>query len=191
MPPPNRARRDALADAAIDVLARDGSHGLTHRAVDDRADAPNGTTSRYFRSRAALLEAVAERLTDRLRQRIDGLDPAPTDPVTLTDSLVATIMGMLDGNRSMALALMELHLEGNRSPVVRAAVSSALSARVDLIRGRCRSAGVEVSLKDAQLLDTTITGILFTTITVHASDDPLPLVRAMVQRTLTGQLLDS
>lgn len=191
MPPPNSARRNALADAAIEVLAEHGSHGLTHRAVDNRADAPGGTTSRYFRTRAALLEAVAERLTERLHQRIDTLTHTQTGPESLVDFLVETIMRMLNGDRSMTLALMELHLEGNRSPVIRAAVSRALSARVDLILNQCRSTGVDVSPRDALLLDTTITGILFTTITVDKVDDPTPLVRTIVQRTLTGHLLES
>src|SRR5687768_11877636 len=62
MAPVNQARRDRLADAAIEVLARLGARGLTHRAVDAEAGEPPGTTSRYFRTREALMSGVAQRI---------------------------------------------------------------------------------------------------------------------------------
>ncbi|GAA3066024.1 hypothetical protein GCM10020254_06880 [Streptomyces goshikiensis] len=55
-------RRTLLADAALGVLADEGVRGLTHRAVDRRAAMPPGTTSAYFRTRAALLTALVTRL---------------------------------------------------------------------------------------------------------------------------------
>ena len=35
--PINSERREQIADAALEVLATEGAHGLTHRAVDARA----------------------------------------------------------------------------------------------------------------------------------------------------------
>jgi AcrR family transcriptional regulator len=62
------ARTRQVGDAAIAVLAEHGARGLTHRAVDQAAGLPPGTTSNYARTRAALLTLV---LT-----RIDELDTA-------------------------------------------------------------------------------------------------------------------
>ena len=64
MPPPNAQRRAQLADAAIDLLVESGVHGVTHRAIDRRAELPAGTASNYFRSREALLVAVTQRVTE-------------------------------------------------------------------------------------------------------------------------------
>lgn len=64
MPPTNPGRRRALADAAIDLLAASGVHGVTHRAVEKTAGLPQGTASNYFRSREALLVAAAERIVE-------------------------------------------------------------------------------------------------------------------------------
>src|SRR5690606_3757177 len=61
----NPERRDRLGDAAIEVLASEGSRGLTHRAVDQRAGLPTGTTANYYRSRESLLTAAAERINTR------------------------------------------------------------------------------------------------------------------------------
>ncbi len=62
-PNPTERRRD-LCDAAIQLLADDGAKGLSHLKVDRSADVPDGTTSFYFRTRSALLRAVAERLAE-------------------------------------------------------------------------------------------------------------------------------
>jgi DNA-binding transcriptional regulator YbjK len=57
-------RRRQLTDAAIELLGRDGVHGVSHPKVDERADVPAGSTSFYFRTRQALLHAVADRLAE-------------------------------------------------------------------------------------------------------------------------------
>lgn len=57
-------RRDEVLDAAIDVLSTAGSRGLTYQAVDKCAAVPAGTTSNYFRNRAALLEGVVAHLVE-------------------------------------------------------------------------------------------------------------------------------
>ena len=57
--PGNPERRIQILDAAIDILCDDGVGGLTHRQVDSRSGVPAGTTSNYFRTRQALLEATA------------------------------------------------------------------------------------------------------------------------------------
>ena len=57
-------RRRELCDAAIRLLADDGIKGVSHLKVDRKASVPAGTTSFYFRTRAALLHAVAERVAE-------------------------------------------------------------------------------------------------------------------------------
>ncbi|OBA58108.1 transcriptional regulator [Mycobacterium sp. 1100029.7] len=46
------------------MLGNNGVHGLSHPKVDDQANVPAGSTSFYFRTRHALLQAVAARLTE-------------------------------------------------------------------------------------------------------------------------------
>ena len=55
-------RRTQVTEAALTVVATAGLKGLTHRAVDAAAAVPPGTTSNYFRNRAALVAAVAGRI---------------------------------------------------------------------------------------------------------------------------------
>jgi DNA-binding transcriptional regulator YbjK len=46
------------------LLGTNGVHGVSHPKVDHHAGVPAGTTSFYFRTRKALLHAVATRLTE-------------------------------------------------------------------------------------------------------------------------------
>ena len=77
------SRPQLLADAAIRVIAKGGLRGLTHRAVDREAELPQGSTSYYASTRAALLEMIAARLEERsladlhsLFARWKGAEPA-------------------------------------------------------------------------------------------------------------------
>ena len=56
-------RRQRIANAGIALIARGGTHRLTHRAVDAEAGLPNGSTSYYARSRRDLIRLVMEQLS--------------------------------------------------------------------------------------------------------------------------------
>ena len=56
-------RRQRIANAGIALIARGGTHRLTHRAVDAEAGLPNGSTSYYARSRHDLIRLVMEQLS--------------------------------------------------------------------------------------------------------------------------------
>ncbi|KQX57456.1 MULTISPECIES: TetR/AcrR family transcriptional regulator [unclassified Streptomyces] len=60
-PEPLGSRAERIGDAALDLLVERGMRGLTHRAVDERAGLPQGSTSNHARTRQALLEAAVRR----------------------------------------------------------------------------------------------------------------------------------
>ncbi|GII94004.1 TetR/AcrR family transcriptional regulator [Sinosporangium siamense] len=184
MPPPNPQRRDHLADAAIAVLAEQGSRGLTHRAVDTAATVPAGTTSRYFRTRDALLNGVIERITHRLGEHVDSYTVRPISPADLEEALVAVMTTMLTGGRREPLALFELHLESVRNPRLRRTLTDALHGRSDLIVRQCRAAGLDVGQDDAMLLEMSVLGILFTGLTTGVPESPNEPIRTAVRALL-------
>ncbi|KFK91309.1 TetR family transcriptional regulator [Streptomyces sp. JS01] len=114
----NPDRRDRLRDAAIEVLARDGGRGLTHRAVDQAAEVPSGTTKNYFPTRDAVLRAVAERCLEQYLALTGQLaaGPGPAD----REELVALFRSLLENvagpGRSRLLAVLELQAEATRRP---------------------------------------------------------------------------
>lgn len=60
-------RRARIVTGAIDLIATSGIRALTHRALDTGLALPQGSTSYYFRTRQALIAAVAEGITARSR----------------------------------------------------------------------------------------------------------------------------
>ncbi|MEV1085913.1 TetR family transcriptional regulator [Streptomyces sp. NPDC050211] len=129
----NPARRAALLDGAIEVLAREGSRGLTLRAVDTQAAVPKGTTTNYFADRAELLAQVMQRIQERLTpqeaQVAGALQEKPSADVVAT--LLKQLLGRMRADRSSWLALMELRLEATRRPELHAELTRFLTAQLD------------------------------------------------------------
>lgn len=83
-------RAQLILDSAVVVLGREGSAGLTHRAVDREAGLPQGSTSNPYRTRESLISAIATHLIERdlahiqkLIKGIRGEDAASGSDVAL------------------------------------------------------------------------------------------------------------
>lgn len=72
------ARRDDIAQAAMELAAEGGGHTLTHRRIDRRLGLPEGTTSNYARTRRDLVRMVVERIADRALLRAPDAPPPRT-----------------------------------------------------------------------------------------------------------------
>ena len=120
--PGGRARQ--VADAAIAVLADHGGRGLTHRAVDQAAGLPPGTTSNYARTREALLTLALTRIAELdATEGAAGLYGSEISGGGLAEGLAWMLHRMItdDGMRRRVRARFELALEANRRPELRAA----------------------------------------------------------------------
>ncbi|MEV4393351.1 TetR family transcriptional regulator [Nonomuraea sp. NPDC049607] len=146
----NRDRRDQLRDAAIEVLAREGGRGLTHRALDREAGLPEGTAKNYFASRDALLRAAAERCVERYWA---DLQAAPALEIRGRDGLAAFLRRLVDqavtANRSRVLAYVELHAEAARRPELRETLAGLTRADLALHLRTHEAAGLPATRRSA------------------------------------------
>ena len=176
--PPNPERRAHILDAAIGILADEGVGGLTHRQVDDRARVPAGTTSNYFRTRQALLEATAARTADLHWQRVELLQSA-IGPLT-RDGVKALMTQMLsdpdDQARRYTLARFELFMEGTRRPELRPFLKQLQSAAVKSATLIFEAAGVTPTAHQMDELSRLLNGYVFSKLTLPGPDDPAGLV---------------
>jgi DNA-binding transcriptional regulator YbjK len=135
-PNPAERRRD-LCDAAIQLLADDGAKGLSHLKVDRRAGVPDGTTSFYFRTREALLRAVAERLAEldlaSLQSVADSADGGGENPSPSQLSQVVIQSGC-EPQLSRTRARYELTMQAARDPELAAILQQATDAFTKLHR---------------------------------------------------------
>lgn len=130
----NEARRAALLDAAIDVLAEEGARGLTYRAIDARAGVPAGTASNYFANRDDLMSEVATRVHQRLMPSDESIAESlalPRDK-RLTLKFMHDIIKRADADKACYLALMELRLEATRRPEIRRALTKTIADNLEL-----------------------------------------------------------
>jgi DNA-binding transcriptional regulator YbjK len=135
-PNPGERRRD-LCDAAIQLLADDGAKGLSHLKVDRRAGVPDGTTSFYFRTRSALLRAVAERLAEldlaSLQSVADSSDGRSDDPSPSRLSQVVIQSGS-EPELYRTKARYELTMQATRDPALAAILQRATDGFTKLHR---------------------------------------------------------
>lgn len=118
-------RRRELCDASILLIADDGLKGVSHLKVDRKTGVPDGTTSFYFRTRAALLRAVAERVAELDLKDLTAAtaDPAAGSEVQAGDlghsGLATLVVRSATGVRRVRTkARNELALEAARDPVL-------------------------------------------------------------------------
>ena len=117
----NPLRRSELADAGLRLLAAEGARGLTHRAIDEEAAVPRGTTSNYFKTRADVIAGLIERIGERLAPSAEVHSPLAAQPPSpdLFGAYIRDIVARLLTNRDVTLALFELRLEASRRPEIR------------------------------------------------------------------------
>jgi DNA-binding transcriptional regulator YbjK len=123
-------RRRELCDAAIRVLAEQGSRGLTHGQVDRYAEVPEGTTSYYYRTRAALLRGVGKRVAEIDVANLQSVIDEPLDPLSPFAHLAELTMMQADGpGLILNRARHELLLGAARDPDL-AETTQSFSARI-------------------------------------------------------------
>jgi AcrR family transcriptional regulator len=110
-------RKALIADAAIDVLGREGLRALTHRAVDTRAGLPQGTCSYHHRTRRSLLAATLNRIAhlDRADMIAAPANHAPADrdgvPADRVEAAVQVLGRWLGPGRVRSRARLVLMLD--------------------------------------------------------------------------------
>jgi DNA-binding transcriptional regulator YbjK len=187
----NPARRAALLDAAIEVLAREGARGLTFRAVDTEAKVPVGTASNYFSSRDELFTQVGLRFYERLEPEAGmvaaGLaGPRDCDRVT---ELMHDVVGRVTAFRSGYLALLELRLESTRRPELRELLSKRIRADVDANIRYHEASGLPGDATTVVALYLALNWLILERLTlpdVFPEDQVHDLVTDVVERILPG-----
>lgn len=128
----NLERRQALLDASIEVLAREGARGLTFRAVDKEAGVPAGTVSNYFTNRDELLVQAGNRYYERLIPGEETMAKlhGPRSRETITE-LMTEVVDRVVRFRTGYLAILELRLEATRRPELQALLTERVRADLD------------------------------------------------------------
>ena len=113
-------RRESILNVVIELLASRGLEKVTHRAVDEAAGLPQGSSTYYFPKKAALLSAAAEHLAAILEKDCDDLqvgfaERAAQQGMEAAVTYVAEeVVTYAQDSRHLFLARMELPLAAAR-----------------------------------------------------------------------------
>jgi AcrR family transcriptional regulator len=186
----NPARRTALLDAAIEVLARDGARGLTLRAIDAEAEVPTGTASNYFRNRDDLLRQVMRRTRERLAPDPAVVAEAMRGPrsAELVTELMRQLVARMRADRSSNLAMLELRLAATRRPQLGEELGGFLDTEHTELIDFHLDAGLPGDRVGVALLYFAMSGLLVDDLTVPGIPARYPtdeLIATLVHRILT------
>lgn len=148
----------------LQVVARDGIQGVTHRSVAAEAGASLRATTYYFSSKDDLLQqALAHYVDDRIVRVEEAAaalaqgDPLSTDHAT--ELLTAFVSEELTAGHARLVAEYELALEATRSASLAAHYERFRTALIALLSALTETAGSSSPELDAQLILATVRGI--------------------------------
>ncbi|MGV9778398.1 TetR/AcrR family transcriptional regulator [Streptosporangium sp. NPDC003464] len=179
------SRREEITDVAIAVLAAEGMRGLTHRTVDRAAGLPEGSTSYYFRTRQALLQATVHRLAEGTAADLAALKAAAgSDLEGLVEAVVTVVGQWLTTGRDRQLARYELSLEAVRRPELHRVLMASGDHLREMITELLASARVPEAHRHAVDLIAFLDGVVFDRLVGMGARADAPDLRATIRMLL-------
>jgi DNA-binding transcriptional regulator YbjK len=129
------SNRERALRAAVELVGAGGVRALTHGRVDEAAGLPKGSTSNYFRTRAALLEGVVSwMLVQQLTEVGSSLEvDGPEDLDALVEALVGLFDFLTGPERSTTRARLALLVETGHDPVLRDLMGQGRRTMIDAL----------------------------------------------------------
>jgi len=156
------ARKKALIDAVIRLLAREGAAGVTHRAVAIEAGAKHGSARYYFSTRSALLREALNTIVLDQANEITALVEAHggANDATLVTSLSAHVCHRITHHRDSELARYELFLAAARSGDYQATLNAWARSYIALFKRSAAATGMHLSDADGWRMLNLLNGLI-------------------------------
>ncbi len=182
--PRGAARREALLEAVLDIVAEVGPDAVTHRRVAEVAGLPLASTTYWFDSKehllTAALELAADRDVARLREFVSDPLPDDADPLALA---ISAILEPCDpspqASRGSLVANYALLLEAARRPVLQAVARRWTDAYLDTLAELLKQTSSNEPRKDAELLLAAADGLLIEQLATGETSDLEPKLRRL------------
>jgi DNA-binding transcriptional regulator YbjK len=187
--PRGAARREALLEATLRIVADTGADAVTHRRVAEVAQLPLASTTYYFESKEQLLTAALELAAERDLARLDELarrcGELPADAEHAVAIVFDTTYHLSEdehaaGRRSL-LAGYTLLLEAARRPALRELTRRWTGRYMTILTEVLERAGSTEPVQDAQLLLAAADGLLIAQLSTGEPADPRPALLRLAQ----------
>ena len=158
------ARREAILQAAVELIGEQGPDALTHRAVAERAGVSLSATTYWFSSkdeifREAVALAAGEEVA-RLERLVLDLAPRELAPTAWARELSAALAADVQRNPAQPVAMYEFVLEASRRPDLREEVARWETAHLRLAEAGLRAVGSADPETDAHIVVAVVSGLM-------------------------------
>lgn len=177
------SNRERSLSAAVDLLGTEGLRALTHARVDDRAGLPKGTTSNYFRTRAALFSGVADWMVQQ-EAPVVGEAMKPESAAELVDELCKIFEFLTGPSRVMTTARMVLRVEASHDAQLRELLARGRATMVDLVLPAVARVGARDPEAATNTLAACFEGLFMQRIARNENPDPRPVFEIVVRGAL-------
>lgn len=190
-PPRGEARRHAITEAALAVIARVGPDGLTHRLVAAEANLPLAATTYWFSSKEDMVRAALQHAAERDLAHVETLREASSNwtRATVAERLADYVEEACTLRRENAIVDCALWLEAVRRPDLQPIARQWMDAYEDVIAAVLRNVGGAGTRDDAALLGTAIDGAISQQLATSSSFDRATVTRRL-ERLATALTTD-
>jgi DNA-binding transcriptional regulator YbjK len=179
VPPPTAVR---ITDAALEVLGTGGIHALSHARVDATAGLPPGSSSNYFRTRAALISGAVDRLRELDAVNYQALlaagPPARLDQ--LAEAYTLFVEDSTGPSRVRTVARYVIFVQGVVEPALLEQLNADRRLVVDWTAGALAGLGVADAAAVAPALLAAVEGLIMHRLTGFTSGPAGPEVARLV-----------
>lgn len=177
--------RQRVLDSAIELLGTGGVRALTHLRIDRHAGLPKGTTSNYFRDRAALLRGVVDAMVaSELPEVTRALEPDTVDE--MVDEVVAVFDFLTGPNRVLTSARLAMIIEAGHDEELRTALAAGREVMERTVVPAFAAMGAPDPQLAANALAACIEGLYLHRIARHADIDPRPVIDLVIRAGFEG-----
>lgn len=175
--------RDQVLDSAIELLGTKGLKALTHRRVDERAGIPLGSTSNYFRTRAALLGGVADAILER---ELAGMGSAftPRSAEELLEAMVALLHRTTEEQRTLTGARLVLFMEASHDPALREKLGQGRAILEAAVQQALGDLGARDKAVSAKTVMACAEGLILHRVARHDDSDIRPILDLAIRAAL-------
>ena len=181
--PRGAARRDALLEAVLAIVAEVGPDAVTHRRVAEVAELPLASTTYWFESKdhllTAALELAAERDTTRLLHYAAAVGRDGIDPIDAVIRAITECDDPARANHGSLIATFALLLEAARRPALQEIARRWTEAYLVTLARLLESAGSSHPREDAELMLGAADGMLIEQLAIGADEDLSPRLRRL------------
>jgi len=173
--------RARILDAAVELLGTQGLKALTHLRVDVVAGVPKGSTSNYFRTRAALLTGVVEWLAELDLAELVSPPSPPADVDAFVALLAHAVESATTASRTRTIARYVLFLEGTHNEDVRRPLLAGRAYFRSFVETTTERLGAADPVAAATAITAVGDGMIIHRVTVDPEADVLAPINAVVR----------